>query len=56
MGKIEGKIEGITEGIAKGRVEGRVENAKNMLKFGMKIEDIVTITGLPIDEIEGIGR
>ncbi|MFH1962244.1 MAG: hypothetical protein ABIJ30_05115 [bacterium] len=51
----EGITEGRAEGIAKGRTEGIAENAKNMLKFGMRIEDIVKITGLTIEEIEGIG-
>ncbi|MFH1898700.1 MAG: Rpn family recombination-promoting nuclease/putative transposase [Candidatus Desantisbacteria bacterium] len=63
-GMKKGMAKGMAEGMAKGKVEGKVEgmakervkNAKNMLKFGMRIEDIVKITGLTIDEIEEVGR
>jgi len=55
-GKEEGKKEGLNEGIKKGREEGlkekSMEIAKNMLKKGYKIEDIVEISGLAKEEVE----
>ncbi|MFH0926235.1 MAG: Rpn family recombination-promoting nuclease/putative transposase [bacterium] len=37
-----------------GEKEGRRKTAKGMIKFGMKIEDVVKITGLTANEIEGL--
>ena len=45
---------GIEEGMKKGLKQGKLEIAKNMIKKKMRIEDIVDITGLLIDEIEKI--
>jgi predicted transposase/invertase (TIGR01784 family) len=49
-GKIEGKIEGIKEGIK----EGRIEIAKNLLKKGMSISEIIKITGIDENEVNNI--
>ena len=48
----KGLEEGEKKGIKKGLKEGKIEIAKNMLKKGYKIEDIVEISGLSIEEIE----
>ncbi len=45
-GKIEGKKEGKIEGKEEGKIEGKIEVAKNSLKIGLSIEQIVLITGL----------
>ncbi|MBU0701114.1 hypothetical protein KKE26_07485 [bacterium] len=50
--KEDGIAEGEAKGMAKGRIEERAENIKNMIKFGMPIEDIAQIIGLEISEIE----
>ncbi len=44
-------IEGARE---EGREEGRRETAKNMIKFGTRVEDIAKITGFTISEVEEI--
>jgi len=55
--RIEERIEeGRKKGIEKGREEGRKETAKNMIRFGMNIEDTAKITGLTIREIEEIKK
>ena len=66
IGKAEGLEIGRAEGLAKGRIEGRTEgrtegrnmerlsHARKMLDKGYPIEDIVEITGLTIDEINGL--
>ena len=48
----EGMEEGIKEGMEKGIKQEKKETARNMIKFGMKIEDIAKITGLTVSEIE----
>ena len=62
-GKEEGRVEGRAEGIAEGRAEGKIEGitegrfeekiaiAKNMLKKGMSLNDIIEISGLTTEEI-----
>ena len=56
------KQEGMKIGIAKGRAEGRAEGAeaekiklaKNALRNGIGVQMVSAITGLTIDEINGI--
>ena len=36
---------------AKGRAEGKIETARNLLKMGLDIDQIVVATGLSVDEI-----
>ena len=50
--KRDGKKEGIKEGIVKGVKEGKLQIAKNMLRKGMSISDIIEITGLKKEDIE----
>ena len=47
-----GHEEGKKQGIEQGQKNKQMEIAKNLLKFGMKIEDISKATGLSIDEIK----
>ena len=58
IGIAEGRAKGITEGRAEGRAEGQREKteeiAKEMLKQGLPIETIVSITKLTKEEIEKI--
>ncbi|MDI9259609.1 hypothetical protein [Alicyclobacillus sendaiensis] len=44
------------EGRMEGRMEGHMEIVGNMLRKGMKIEDIAEMTGLPKQEIEELAR
>ena len=51
QGRAEGRAEGIAEGKAEGIVEGKVETARNLLKIGLDIDQIIVATGLSVDEI-----
>ena len=51
-GKLEGKQEGMLEGI----LEGKQDDARKMLYKGFPVEDVVEITGLSREEIEGLMR
>ena len=57
-GKQEGIKEGLKQGIEQGTRQGSKEKeidiVKNMKAANYKIEDIVKITGLSVDEIDGI--
>jgi predicted transposase/invertase (TIGR01784 family) len=52
--------EGMQKGIQKGRIEGRAEGkhnreieiAKNAIKMGLDIKNIIMLTGLSKEEIE----
>ena len=46
---------GRAEGRAKGRAEGRVETARNLLRMGLEVSQILEATGLSPDEIEALG-
>ncbi len=54
--KKEAREEGLAEGRAEGRVEGRAESlwkvARNMLKEGLGLQTISTVTGFSIDELK----
>ena len=54
----KGRAEGMAEGISKGRAEGakaeKIELAKNALRNGIGVQMVSAITGLTIDEINGI--
>lgn len=47
----EGLKEGIQKGMKQGTKESRINIAKNMLKRGMNVQDIVDITELTYDEV-----
>ena len=51
-GKAKGLAEGLAEGLIQGKTAGIIQTAKNMLKMNFKIEDIMEVTGLSIEEIE----
>ena len=53
-GKIEGKKEGRIEGIKEGKIEGIKSTVKNMLKEKLDINLISKVTGLSINEINGL--
>jgi predicted transposase/invertase (TIGR01784 family) len=48
----EGKLEGKLEGILEGKLEGKLETAKSAKLMGLKVEDIIKLTGLTKEEIE----
>ena len=48
----DGKEDGIREGVVKGAKEKEIQIAKNMLKKGMSVLDIIEITGLTKEEVE----
>ena len=50
----EGRAEGEAKGRAKGRAEGRVETARNLLRMGLEVSQILEATGLSPDEIEAL--
>lgn len=55
LGLAEGLAEGLAKGLAKGRAEGRAEGieavARALLKEGMPVNHIATVTGLTIEAI-----
>ena len=56
--RLTGIHEGEAIGISKGRMEGKIERnieiAKNMLNQNMDVNLISNVTGLSIEEIEGL--
>ncbi|MDR3214412.1 MAG: hypothetical protein LBT71_10925 [Azoarcus sp.] len=57
-GFLQGREKGREEGMEKGREEGREEAlmvvARNMLKLGRPIEEIVEATGLRVEAIQSL--
>ena len=61
-GILEGHAEGLAEGIAEGRAEGLTEGrkdeklniARRLKAKNMRLEEILEITGLTLEEIEKI--
>lgn len=51
-GRAEGRAEGKAEGRAEGLFEGKAEIVRNMYYNGLKKEQIVEMTGIPIAEID----
>lgn len=51
-GREEGREEGIEVGREEGREEGILITAKNFLKMGIPIDDVIKATGLPRGELE----
>ena len=37
-----------------GRTEEKIEIAKNLINIGMKVEDIIKVTGLSKEEVENL--
>ena len=56
----KGMVKGLTLGTRKGKLEGREENRKEialrMLKHGMDVNTIRTITELPLEEVEKLKK
>jgi predicted transposase/invertase (TIGR01784 family) len=52
----KGWAEGKAEGKAEGRVEGKAEIIESLLKSGMTVEQIATITQVPLTEITKIQK
>ena len=53
-----GKIafaKGISQGISQGLRQAKLETAKNLLQFGLSVENIAKATGLTKAEIEVLG-
>ena len=50
----EGKAEGLAEGKAEGKAEEKIEIASKMLNKGKDIEEIVDLTGLSKEKIQGL--
>ena len=61
-GRAEGRAEGLAEGLAEGRAEGlaegraeeRLQNARSMKSLGVSPAIISQVTGLSLEEIEGL--
>jgi hypothetical protein len=51
-GEMKGRQEGLQEGEQKGRQEGIHSVAENLLRMKMPVDDIVKVTGLPLDEVK----
>ena len=54
MDKNSDLYEAEMKGMAEGETKGKLEAAKNALRKGFSIEDIVEITGLPLETIQKI--
>lgn len=57
--KLKSDIETISEnqfnaGMQRGIVEGKLETAKNLMQFGLSIENIAKATGLTVQEIQAL--
>ena len=53
-GLAEGKSLGLAEGEIRGSRQAKVETAKNLLQFGLSIENIAQATGLSKAEVEAL--
>ena len=51
-----GKSLGLAEGEARGSRQTRLETAKNLLQFGLSIENIAAATGLSVQEVKTMGN
>ncbi|MGP1577262.1 MAG: Rpn family recombination-promoting nuclease/putative transposase, partial [Treponema sp.] len=52
LGLAEGKSLGLAEGEARGSHQKALETAKNLLGFGLSIENIAQATGLTVQAVE----
>ena len=53
-----GKIafaQGISQGISQGSRQAKLETARNLLQFGLSVENIAQATGLTKAEVEALG-
>ena len=56
QGLAKGLAEGRIEGLAEGRTEGVVSVARNALKRGMSIDEVIGITDLTREEVEALSK
>ncbi len=56
QGKLDGMQQGMQQGIQQGKIEAKREAAHALLEENMSVEKISKITGLAVDEIEGLKR
>jgi predicted transposase/invertase (TIGR01784 family) len=54
-GLAEGRTEGLAEGLAEGRDQERLRIARNLKAAGLSLRMVMDATGLPMDEIGGLG-
>ncbi|MGB0385919.1 MAG: Rpn family recombination-promoting nuclease/putative transposase, partial [Ardenticatenaceae bacterium] len=54
QGKRTAFEEGIEEGVKKGEQRKSESIARKMLSLGMDVDQIVTVTGPPLDEIQAL--
>ena len=52
----EGKSLGLAEGEARGSRQAKLETARNLLQFGLSVENIAQATGLTQAEVEALGN
>ena len=52
IGEERGRNEGISIGLSRGEKKAKLETAKNLLSIGLSQEQIASVTGLSIEEIE----
>ena len=52
----EGREQGITQGISQGSRQAKLETAKNLLHFGLSVENIAQATGLSKAEVEALKK
>ena len=52
----EGEARGLERGLAEGARQTRLETAKNLLQFGLSIENIAKATGLTQEEVEALEK
>ena len=55
-GKLLGLVEGKSLGLAEGSRQKALETAKNLVQFGLSVENIAAATGLSKEEVEAIGN
>ena len=53
-GLVEGEKVGLEKGLAEGEKKAKIESARNALSLGLSVEQVAIITGLSIEEVEGL--
>ena len=48
--------QGISQGISQGSRQAKLETARNLLQFGLSVENIAQATGLSQAEVEALGN
>ena len=56
LGLAEGKSLGFAEGESQGSRQAKLETARNLLQFGLSVENIAQATGLTKAEVEALGN